>query len=49
MSLSTSRLLCVYVDAPSNLETKVRRDLFRLNGWLEVPVLGFMERIFMMF
>lgn len=27
--LSTSRLLSVYIDAPSNLEIKVRRDLYR--------------------
>ena len=45
---SPSRLLSVYVDASRNLEIKVRRDLFRLNCWLEAPVLGFMERIFTM-
>lgn len=45
-TLNTSRLLSVHIDVLSNLEIKVRRDLFKLNYGFEVPFLGFIEKIF---
>lgn len=45
--LSTSRLISVPTDVPSNTEINVRRDSFKLNYSFEV-LLDLMERIFMM-
>ena len=41
-----SRLLSVLIEASSNLEMRVRRDLFKLNYWFQVPLLSSMERVF---
>lgn len=41
-----SRLLSVLIEASSNLEMRVRRYLFKLNYWFQVPFLSSMERVF---